>query len=90
MLNPKPKPAMLTPRRPTVNQAKEISARDIDPKLDLIVFLEERCKQAELQKIEMQKNAEKMRPKPANCVRWIDMSTSKEELPAVWQTAGLP
>ena len=63
MLNSRPKPATLTPRRPTANQAKEISASDINPKLDMIVFLEERCKQAELQKIEMQKDAEKKRPK---------------------------
>jgi hypothetical protein len=54
---------MLIPNRPTVSQAKEISASDIDPKVDMIVFLEEKCKQAELQKIEMQKDAEKKRPK---------------------------
>ena len=49
--------------RDPLKLAKEISASDIDPKLDMIVFLEERCKQAELQKIEMQKDAEKKRPK---------------------------
>jgi len=44
-------------------QAKELSASDINPEFDLIVFLEEKNKQAEIQKIEMQKDIEKKRPK---------------------------
>jgi len=49
--------------RDPLKLAKELSASDINREFDLIVFLEEKNKQAEIQKIEMQKDIEKKRPK---------------------------
>ena len=43
--------------------AIELEASDIKPELNLIVFLEEKKKEAELRVIEQQKDKEKKRPK---------------------------
>ena len=48
---------------PTRRQAKEINATDNDPKLDMVVYLEGKKKDAEIMALEIQKDKERKRPK---------------------------